>query len=216
MANNKLKSDLVLASSVTENKKNTTINRVVESALIAARATKQSLEMCEASVKTATNACLAHYEKTGDMMPMDRLVKGLRELKHPTYTRMSAEIIAWCVLYSPIRWGADGKIKQLKEGDEGFKPVDQVKAQETSFTETPAAKRARSADAAATKKMLQPLTLKDFIGRLQGLRNTFKSAQEKDINGDIRGVDAKDMPKIKKLLSQVDTVTEAFAPAKAA
>lgn len=191
---------------VKPNSKQKVVFRLVDIAIAAAGATLQSVQQLELRIKEASEACLLHAEEYGDAMPADRLVKGLMGKNHPTTTSLARELVIWFNSNSPIRWNAKGQVRIMKDTEEGYKPFDEVSAKETSFTETPQAERARKAADTAHKRALKPYTLKDFTGRLEGLRAQFKRAQEPDKNGDVRGIVKGDMPKIKSLLKAVDSM----------
>lgn len=193
-----------------KSKKSDTVNVAITAALLAAKTIKQSFEQFEMRVHTASLSCVAHFEKCGDAMPADRLVKGLRDLNHPALTRTAAELVAWFKTVSPIRWDMNGKVMVLKEGDDGYKAPDVEAGEKTPFNETAAAKKARSKDAQNTREILKPLTLADIMGRAKGLRRTVEAATKPDAQGHVRGVNEKDKAKIDMFLTGLDGFVAAF------
>ena len=177
--------------------------KAVTALLLAGKSMIQSINVFEQEVQKTALKCLEHAETHGDVMPMDRLVKGLLELNHPATTRLSQEVISWARSVSPIRWNSKGEAKQLKEGDEGFKPYDVLSGNETPFYETATAKRARQAADAAHKRTLQPVTMKDVLNRARGILKFIENANEADRNGEVRGIAKGEGTKIKKFASKM-------------
>lgn len=179
---------------------------LVEKVFRSAKTLKQSQEQFEKDIEEASVACLQYaHEHNNDARPMDRLVKGLLAMKHPTFTQFAREVVAWARLNSPIRFKADGSVTVLSEGDEGFKDYNQEQAIETPFYATAPATRARENADKSHKRSLEPYTYKDMMNRARGLIRTFYQAQRPDRNGDVRGIVKKDIPKIKTMLDKLST-----------
>lgn len=141
----------------------------VEKALVGIKSLLQSVVMAEQDVSKVAIECLKHAHDHGDVMPCDRLVKGLREFNHPVATRLSQEVISWFVANSPVRWDSKGKPRQLKEGEPGYKPYNEENAEETPFYATPSAVRARQAADAAHSRELKPADTKMLRARVYGI-----------------------------------------------
>lgn len=203
------KNETLSVPAVRETNANRACLLLVDKVFRSAKTLKQSQEQFEKDIEAASVACLQYaHEHNNDARPMDRLVKGLLAMKHPTFTQFAREVVAWARLNSPIRFKADGSVTVLSEGDEGYKDYNQEQAIETPFYATAPATRAReNADKAHTRS-LEPYTYKDFLNRVRGLARTFYQAQRQDKNGDVRGIVKKDMPKIKGLLESIASATK--------
>lgn len=180
---------------------NSGVLKLVEKCILSAKTAMQAINELEKTVSDTAIACLKHAHDHGDVMPAHRLVIGLRELNHPATTRLSDETVAWFRSNSPIRWNAKGEPRQLKEGEEGYKPYDEESATETPFYETPVAKRARQAMADSHKRTLEPVTFQDVLNRMKGIMKFVENAQKPDKNGDVRSIKKGEGTKIKKLLT---------------
>lgn len=129
---------------------------LVEKTLTGVKSLLQSVQLAEGEISKTALECLKHAHDHGDVMPMHQLVMGLRGFNHPVSTRLSQEVISWVVANSPVRWDSKGKPSQLKEGEPGYKPYTEDKAEETPFFETPVALRARKAADTAHERTLKP------------------------------------------------------------
>jgi len=177
--------------------------KLVDKLLLSAKTMLQSVTQFEVELQSAALKCLEHAETHGDVMPMDRLVKGLREMNHPVTTRFSDEIIAWVRGVSPIRWYAKGNPRQMKEGEDGYKPYAVQDGEETPFNETAMAKRARAAADAAHKRGLEPITGQDVLNRIQGVIKFVQSANQANRNGEVRGIKSGENAKIKRIVGNL-------------
>lgn len=216
---------IVSAKPVTEKDRNAATKTVmagVEKFLVGYRATMQSVQLVEKQAGEQAVVCLKHAHDYGDVMPADRLVKGIMENPHPLSKAMHLELVSWFRANSPIRWDAKQKPRQAKEGEEGFKPYNEESAQETPFYETAQAKRSRVAADAAKKKSLEPATFKDFLNRAKGLTRWFETLNEADKNGDVRGIKSGEAAKIKRGIKAINEALvetygdEVITPAKVA
>ena len=142
---------------------------VIEKTLTGIKSLLQSVQMAEQEIAKAAMLALKHAHDHGDVMPMHRLVIGLREFNHPVSTRLSQEVISWVVANSPIRWDAKGKVSQLREGEPGYKPYNEEQAEETPFYGTATALRARQAADQAHARELKPADASMFRARVYGI-----------------------------------------------
>lgn len=188
------------------------LKKQIEIVILAAKTLVQSSGEFEKKLHEAARNCVFHAHDHGDAMPALHLLEGLPN--HEVIRGFRGEVMAYIKAVSPIHFyiGKDGgnAVRLLKQGETGFKPFNLEEA-ETPFYERKATKDAREAAfQAATKSLTNPLGLKDLRARIFGLRKTFEAAQEKDRNGNIRGVADGEKTAMKKVL---DAVEEAFREA---
>ena len=176
---------------------------LIAQAVTAVRTTVQSITAMEPIVATAAIAALKHAEKTGDAMPMDRLVKDIQAVAHPMTKAMLLELVSWTKANSPIFWDAKQAIHLKKPGQDGYKPFDITSAETKAFFQTDQAVKARKAGADAHAQNMKPFAFKDFFGRVMGLQKTYEAALVADKDGNIRGVVKDDMKKIEALIASV-------------
>lgn len=176
---------------------------LIAKAITAVRTTVQSITAMEPIVAEAALAAFKHAEKTGDAMPMDRLVKDIEAVPHPMTKAMCLEVVAWVKANGPIYWDAQKKVHIRKPGQDGYKPFDTATAEKAAFYQTEQATKARKAGQDAHAQGMKPFTFKDFFGRVMGLEKTFQSALVKDKDGNIRGVVKEDQQKIEALIAAV-------------
>lgn len=209
-------------SEASKNTASKTVMLGVEKFLTGVKATMQSVLLLEKQASEQAVICLQHANDYGDVMPADRLVKGLAEHPHPLTKAMGMELVAWFRANSPIRWDSKAKPRQAKETEEGYKPYNEESAKETPFFETAQAKRSRTAADAARKKALEPATFKDFLNRAKGLTRWFETLNEADKNGDVRGIKNGEAAKIKRGIKAINEALvdtygdEVITPAKVA
>ena len=177
---------------------------LIATAVTAVRTTVQSITAMEPIVATAALAALKHADKTGDAMPMDRLVKDIDGVAHPMTKALMIELVAWVKANSPIYWDAKKAVHLKKPGQDGYKPFDIANAESKAFYQTEQAVKARKAGADAHKQGMKPFTFKDFFGRTMGLRKTYQAALVADKDGVVRGVVKEDQAKIEALLSALE------------
>jgi len=182
--------------------KNGAVLKAVDKALAGAKSLVQSALMLEPLIAEACKLCVEHASKHGDMMPADRLVKGLIAQNHPTTTALSREVIGWFRQFSPIQWDAKGKVFKNKDEAKGKVEYLVEEAGKTAFNETAQAVRARKAADDSHKNNMKPADAKMFVGRIMGQIKWFQNL----IDGtDERGVKDGEVAKMKKIAKAVQS-----------
>jgi len=187
---------------IRSNAKNGLVLKAVDKALAGAKSLVQSALLLEPLIAEASKLCVEHAAKHGDMMPADRLVKGLIAQNHPTTTVLSREVIVYFRQFSPIQWDAKGKVFKNKDESKGKTEYLVEEASKTAFNETAQAKRARAAADATHKQNMKPADAKMFVGRIMGQIKWFQNL----IDGtDERGVKDGEVAKMKKIAKAVQS-----------
>lgn len=182
---------------------------LVGNALAGVAAHSQSARQLEEAIHKAAVACVTHAREHGDVMPMDRLVKGIPSDDH-SVAMFRFELVAWCRANSPIRWNAKGEPRQAKEGEADYKPYNDKLDEAKAFFQTEQAVASREAAREAARRTLTPATFQTALNRAFGLRKWFNGLEvpsEKD--GQVRGVVEADKTKITRLVDIVEKAIEA-------
>lgn len=165
-----------------------TMFSAVDSALKQVRVWLQTTEKLETLLNETALKCLKHAQEFGDVMPADRFLKGLREMKHRDATRLAGEIMVYLVALSPIRWNKDGQPRQAKESDKDYRPYDIETAEKTPFYQMQQIEESRKAAEKAANRVLSGMTAESVMNGLRGLVKRIEQVRtgEPDSKGNIK------------------------------
>lgn len=164
----------------------------------------QGVAQYQSMLAECARKCALHVAAFGDARPADKFIKalGMRELR-----TFRDELVAWFRLYTPIRWDANGKVSVERDKNGNVKATNTEKVKEEAFFESALVTESRKAAGRAAAAALKPVTLKDILGRINGLRKFLQSANQPNAEGHVRGIDKSEGAKIRKVVDAVEEAT---------
>lgn len=187
--------------------------KLIQTAVIAVRATYQSIVEAEPKINEAALFAVRHANQHGDVSLADRLVKDMRaampkDKTHPTIEAMFNELMAWFRANSPIRW--DAKQHCTIDKERGWKDKDLKNAEETGFFETERATKARDAMLRTQVRELHELTLERILNDALGLNRKLEAALKPNKDGQIAGVKKGEAKPIRDFVGAVAELVEQY------